>query len=129
MKPNRGSNKNDHLDAEAIAEAVTRKKLRLVPIKTEDKLDVQGLHRVRERLVHNRTEVINQIRGFLLERGVTFNRGPRSLREGMPDEVDSGRCCVAVMQPTESRQRRDLAAHRDTGSVVRPPGVSFPSPR
>jgi Transposase len=49
------ANKNDYLDAEAIAEAVTRKKLRFVPIKTEDQLDVQGLHRVRERLVHNRT--------------------------------------------------------------------------
>lgn len=76
MKPYRKSNKNDYLDAEAIAEAVTRKNLRFVPIKTEDQLDIQGLHRVRERLVHNRTEVINQIRGFLLERGVTFNRGP-----------------------------------------------------
>ncbi len=84
VKRYRESNKNDYLDAEAIAEAVTRKKLRFVPIKTEDQLDVQGLHRVRERLVHNRTEVINQIRGFLLERGITFNRGPLSLRKQMP---------------------------------------------
>src|SRR5580704_10639896 len=84
VKRYREANKNDYLDAEAIAEAVTRKKLRFVPIKTEDQLDVQGLHRVRERLVHNRTEVINQIRGFLLERGITFNRGPMSLRKEMP---------------------------------------------
>jgi transposase len=83
VKRYRESNKNDYLDAEAIAEAVTRKNLRFVPIKTEDQLDVQGLHRVRERLVHNRTEVINQIRGFLLERGITFNRGPMSLRKEM----------------------------------------------
>jgi len=51
VKPYRQSSKNDYLDAEAIAEAVTRKKLRFVAIKTEDQLDVQGLHRVRERLV------------------------------------------------------------------------------
>jgi transposase len=83
VKPYRKSNKNDYLDAEAIAEAVTRKNMRFVPIKTEDQLDLQGLHRVRERLVHNRTEVINQIRGFLLERGITFKRGPINLRKEM----------------------------------------------
>ena len=83
VKPFRKSNKNDYLDAEAIAEAVTRHNMRFVPIKTEDQLDLQGLHRVRERLVHNRTEVINQIRGFLLERGISFNRGPMNLRKEM----------------------------------------------
>ena len=62
--------------------------MRFVPIKTEDQLDLQGLHRVRERLVHNRTEVINQIRGFLLERGITFNRGPMSLRKEMPSLLE-----------------------------------------
>src|SRR5271165_845405 len=90
VKRYRESNKNDYLDAEAIAEAVTRKKLRFVPIKTEDQLDIQGLHRVRERLVHNRTEVINQIRGFLLERGIIFNRGPLSLRKEMPYLLEDG---------------------------------------
>ena len=45
------SNKNDYRDAEAIAEAVERENMRFVPIKTEDQLDVQALHRVRERLV------------------------------------------------------------------------------
>ena len=48
-KFSRKSNKNDYLDAEAIAEAVTRQNMRFVPIKTEDQLDLQGLHRVRER--------------------------------------------------------------------------------
>ena len=88
VKPYRKSNKNDYLDAEAIAEAVTRHNMRFVPIKTEDQLDLQALHRVRERLVHNRTEVINQIRGFLLERGITFNRGPASLRKEMPSLLE-----------------------------------------
>lgn len=104
VKPYRQSNKNDYLDAEAIAEAVTRKKLRFVAIKTEDQLDIQGLHRVRERLVHNRTEVINQIRGFLLERGVTFNRGPLSLRKGMPDLLEDA-------EQNLTPQLRSLLAH------------------
>lgn len=83
VKPFRKSNKNDFLDAEAIAEAVGRKNLRFVPIKTDDQLDLQ-CHRVRDRLVHRRTAVINQISGFLLERGITFAKGPASLRNQMP---------------------------------------------
>jgi transposase len=84
VKPFLKSNKNDFLDAEAIAEAVARKNMRFVPIKTDDQLDLQALHRVRDRLVHRRTAVINQIRGFLLERGITFAKGPANLRSQMP---------------------------------------------
>jgi transposase len=58
--------------------------MRFVPIKTEDQLDLQALHRVRERLVSRRTSVINQIRAFLLERGISFRKGPASLRRQMP---------------------------------------------
>jgi len=83
VKPFVKSNKNDYLDAEAIAEAVARKNMRFVPIKTDEQLDLQALHRVRDRLVHRRTAVINQIRGFLLERGITFAKGPAKLRNQM----------------------------------------------
>ncbi len=83
VKPFVKSNKNDFLDAEAIAEAVARQNMRFVPIKTDDQLDLQALHRVRDRLVQRRTAVINQIRGFLLERGITFGRGPVQLRNQM----------------------------------------------
>lgn len=62
--------------------------MRFVPIKTEDQLDVQALHRVRERLVSRRTSVINQIRSFLWERGISFAKGPASLR--LADAGDSG---------------------------------------
>jgi len=57
VKPFLKSNKNDFLDAEAIAEAVERENMRFVPIKTDDQLDLQALHRVRERLVSRRTAV------------------------------------------------------------------------
>jgi hypothetical protein len=54
------TNKSDYIDAEAIAEAVGRPNMRFVPIKTDDQLDLESLHRVRERWVTRRTAVINQ---------------------------------------------------------------------
>jgi transposase len=89
VKPFVKSNKNDFLDGEAIAEAVTRSNMRFVPVKTEDQLDLQALHRVRDRLVSRRTAVINQIRGFLLERGIIFSKGPVHLRKHMPDLLEN----------------------------------------
>src|SRR5690242_3122869 len=90
VKPFLKSNKNDFLDAEAIAEAVARQNMRFVPIKTDDQLDLQALHRIRDRVVHHRTAVINQIRGFLLERGITFAKGPANLRKQMPAILEDG---------------------------------------
>jgi transposase len=59
------------LDAEAIAEAATRPTMRFVEIKSGAQLDMQSLHRVRDRLVSERTALINQLRAILLERGIT----------------------------------------------------------
>ena len=64
-KPFRQGHKNDFRDAHAVAEAVQRPTTRFVPAKTDEQLDLQALHRVRSRLVSERTAVINQIRGFL----------------------------------------------------------------
>ena len=89
VRPYVKSNKNDYRDAEAIAEAVERKNMRFVPIKTEDQLDLQALHRVRERLVSRRTSVINQMRAFLLERGISFRKGPASLRRQMSEILEN----------------------------------------
>jgi transposase len=72
VKPYRKSNKNDFIDAEAIAEAVTKQNMRFVQIKTQEQLDWQAMHRVHDRLMQRRTALINEIRGFLLERGLTF---------------------------------------------------------
>jgi transposase len=89
VKPFVKSNKNDFIDAEAIAEAVTRENMRFVPIKTDDQLDLQALHRVRERLMARRTSVVNQIRAFLLERGIVFAKSPIRLREAIPDVLEN----------------------------------------
>jgi transposase len=84
VKPYVKTNKNDFIDAEACAEAVTRPTMRFVPIKTDDQLDLQSLHRVRERWVVRRTAVINQIRGLLLERGITIRKGRQHIEESLP---------------------------------------------
>ena len=84
VKPYVKTNKNDYIDAEAIAEAVGRAKMRFVPIKSDDQLDMQSLHRVRDRWVGRRTSVINQIRGLLLERGITFRKGRRHAQASLP---------------------------------------------
>ena len=80
-KPFRQGHKNDFRDAHAVAEAVQRPSTRCVPIKSDDQLDLQALHRVHTRLIGDRTAVINQVRGFLLEHGIAVRQGPRSLRQ------------------------------------------------
>src|SRR5258708_39318821 len=84
VKPYVKTNKSDFIDAEAIAEAVGRPTMRFVPIKTDDQLDMQSLHRVRERWVIRRTAVVNQIRGLLLERGITLRQGRHHVHAALP---------------------------------------------
>jgi transposase len=89
VKPFLKGHKNDYRDAEAIAEAVQRPTMNFVAIKTPEQSDLLSLHRVRSRLVRQRTAIINQIRGFLLERGITVRQGPRPLRMALPDVLAS----------------------------------------
>jgi transposase len=84
VKPYVKTNKNDYIDAEAIAEAVSRPTMRFVPIKTDEQLDMQSLHRVRERWVMRRTAAVNQIRGLLLERGITVRKGRQHMHNALP---------------------------------------------
>jgi len=84
VRPYSKGQKNDFRDAEAIAEAVQRPTMKFVATKTADQLDLQALHRVRERLVGQRTGIINQIRAFLLERGIAVRQGLRFLRTELP---------------------------------------------
>jgi transposase len=84
VRPYSKGQKNDYRDAEAIAEAVQRPTMKFVATKTADQLDLQALHRVRERFVGQRTGIINQIRAFLLERGIAVRQGLRFLRAELP---------------------------------------------
>src|ERR1700720_2877648 len=84
VRPYSKGQKNDFRDADAIAEAVQRPTMKFVATKTADQLDLRALHRVRERSVGQRTGVINQIRAFLLERGVAVRQGRRFLQAELP---------------------------------------------
>ena len=78
VKPYVKTNKSDYIDAEAIAEKPLQRprNLRFVPIKTEEQLDLQALHRVRERWVMRRTGGGEpDSRSLLLERGLTVPKG------------------------------------------------------
>jgi transposase len=134
VRPYSKGQKNDFRDAEAIAEAVQRPTMKFVATKTADQLDLQALHRVRERLVSQRTGIINQIRAFLLERGVAVRQGLRFLRAELPrilatpPEVLSARMVRMISDLAEDWRRLDqridylsseiaVLARQDTGCV------------
>lgn len=81
VKPYVKSNKNDSHDAEAICEAVQRPSMRFVGIKSTEQQDVLAIHRIRERLVRERTAIANQIRGLLMEYGVVIAQGISQVRK------------------------------------------------
>jgi transposase len=85
VKTFRKGNRNDCRDAGAIAEAVQRPTMRFVAVKTAEQLDLQALHRVRARLVSERTATVNEIRAFLLGRGIAVAQGIQRLRQVLPD--------------------------------------------
>jgi transposase len=106
VRPYSKGQKNDFRDAEAIAEAVQRPTMKFVATKTADQLDLQALHRVRERLVSQRTGIINQIRAFLLERGIAVRQGQRFLRAELPHILAMP---SDVLSPRMVRMIEDLA--------------------
>lgn len=77
------SNKNDRNDAEAICEAIGRPSMRFVPPKSAEQLEIQAVHRIRQRLVADRTRLVNQIRGLLAEHGVVIARDISRLRHAL----------------------------------------------
>lgn len=89
VKPYVVGNKNDSIDAAAIYEALSRPSMKFVPIKTSSQQSVQMLHRVRSRLVKQRTALGNEIRGFLLEEGVTFPKGHGQIRNKLVEFLDN----------------------------------------
>src|SRR3954464_8573136 len=89
VRPYVKAQKNDDRDAEAIAEAATRPTMRFVELKSEEQLDMQTLHRARDRLVGERTALINQLRAILLERGITVAQGRRKLEQHVAEMLDS----------------------------------------
>jgi transposase len=86
-------NNHDAADAEAICEAVVRPTMRFVPVKTADQQAAVLLHRGRERLVRQRTGLVNALRGHLAEFGVIAPQGLRNVGKLIAivrDEADAG---------------------------------------
>ena len=139
-KPFRQGHKNDFRDAHAVAEAVQRPTTRFVPAKTNEQLDLQALHRVRSRLVSERTAVINQIRGFLLERSIIVRQGLRFLRqalffhhawrESLLRTTGSASAAPGPVSPGQRADRSDQSNSRlsSRAQYHRPTRTSLPSP-
>ena len=107
VRPYVKAQKNDDRDAEAIAEAATRPTMRFVSMKTEEQLDMQTLHRARDRLVGERTALINQLRAILLERGITVPQGRSKLERYLTETFDGDE---AEAPPTLTPRLRALIA-------------------
>ena len=97
VRPYVKAQKNDDRDAEAIAEAATRPTMRFVQIKSEAQLDTQTLHRARDRLVGERTALINQLRAILIERGIAMPQGRRKLEQRLAAMLDQATASATTL--------------------------------
>jgi transposase len=122
VKPFVKTNKSDYIDAEAIAEAVCRPTMRFVPIKTDEQLDMQSLHRVRESWIMRHTAVVNQIRGLLLERGITLRKGRCHLDAALPgilqDAATTLSGAVRFLLIELKRELEQLAIHLEEADAL-----------
>lgn len=84
VKPFVQMHKNDQRDAAAICEAAVRPNIPSVAIKSTEQLDLQMMHRVRERNLKERTAIGNEIRGILMEFGIVIPQGIAALRHSIP---------------------------------------------
>jgi transposase len=112
--------KNDYNDAQAIAEAAVRPTVRTVAIKTIEQQDIQLLHRMRQRLVAQRTALINQARAMLLESGLTAVRGRKTIARKLPEmlaletaQLSAARRVMLATSYDSWRQAQDQAHQID----------------
>lgn len=83
VKPFVKTNKNDANDAQAIVEAASRPSMNFVPLKQVEQQDIQSIHRIRTRIVKNRTALINEIRGLCLEYGIVVTPGAARVKSSL----------------------------------------------
>ena len=110
VRPYVKAQKNDDRDAEAIAEAAMRPTMRFVSPKTEEQLNMQTLHRVRDRLVSDRTALINQLRAILLERGITVPQGRTKLERYLVETADGDQVDASALTPRIRAMIADMRA-------------------
>lgn len=112
VKPYVKRGKTDAADAEAVCEAVTRPTMRFVPVKSPEQQAALSMHRTRDLLVKQRTQLINMLRGILAEFGVDIPKGlerallmARQVIEGNAPEVPIEAARIAT---TLSQQALDI---------------------
>jgi transposase len=134
VKPYVQGNKNDGNDAAGICEAVGRPRMKFVAVKTPEQTSILMLHRVRDRLVAQRTALINQTRGYLAEFGVVIRKGASWARRQLPEVLEDAENGIPVaareafaelyeeliaLDERISSQDRRLKAVFDTDSACR----------
>jgi len=101
------SNKTDHADAEAIAEALSRPEMRFVDVKSVGQQDMQAIYRIREELIKRRTALANQIRGLVAEYGLVAPQSNAQLRQALvcwQDDSENGLSLLFKQLLLEQRQ-------------------------
>ena len=88
VKPYVKRGKTDAADAEAICEAVTRPTMRFVPVKSPEQQAALSMHRARDLLVKQRTQLVNMVRALLAEFGINIPQGVRLALEMARKIVD-----------------------------------------
>ena len=107
VRPYVKTHKNDAADAAALCEAAARPQMHFVQPKTVEQLDIQALHRIRERLVTRRTGLCNQIRGLLGEYGLVIPQGVQHIRNRLPLIIEDGDNELSVMARRSFHQLYD----------------------
>jgi len=109
VKPYVKSNKTDHADAEAIAEAMSRPEMRFVPAKTVDQQDIQAVHRIRDEVIKRRTALGNQIRGLAAEYGLIAPQSNVQLRRALAFWLEDSEIGLSLMyKKLLHEQQKDL---------------------
>lgn len=144
VKPFVKGNKNDHHDAVAICEASIRPGIHFVPVKTLDQQDLQSMHRIRQRLIRDRTSLVNQIRGLLSEYGIIINRSYKSMKVQLPliiedtgnqltfpmrdmlnDLLEELHSSIQRIHALEQKIETTAATHTEYQRIMKIPGVGL----
>jgi transposase len=114
VKPYVKGNKTDRNDAEAIAEAASRPNMRFVSIKSIEQQDIQSIHRIRSRVIQQRTQLGNQIRGLLVEYGIIIKKGISALRRALPEIIENGENELSIVMRRHIQTLYEELCHIDT---------------
>ena len=113
VKPFVKGQKNDGNDAEAIAVALQQPTMRFVPPRSIEQQDIQALHRARQRLVNHRTATISQMRGLLLERGITIGVSISRARRAIPEILEDGENGLSIRIRSAVHELFELVRYLD----------------